>query len=80
MAIAVFLSLIERPTFLTNAEGCGRAWLVGVRSELRGVIRAGFRRRPCRRATPSRAPLFPRGARARSVLVEVVMSCWLDSA
>jgi hypothetical protein len=31
--------------------------LVGVRSELRGGLRAGFRWRPCRRATPSSAPL-----------------------
>ena len=35
--------------------------MVGVRSELRGVVRAGFRRRPCRRTTPSKAPLFLEG-------------------
>ncbi len=54
--------LIERPTFSHQACGLWRGGLVGVRSELRGVVRAGFRRRPCRRATPSKAPLFPRGA------------------
>jgi hypothetical protein len=70
----------ERSHFSTQRCGLWRSGLVGVRSELRGVIRAGFRRRPCRRATPSRAPLFPRGSRARSVLGRVVMPCWLDSA
>src|ERR1035438_9869528 len=62
--------LIERPTFSTQRCVWRRGWLVGVRSELRGVIRAGFRRRPCRRATPSKAPLFPRGSRARLVSSE----------
>ena len=37
---------------------------MGVRSELRGVICAGFRRRPCRRATPSKRPSSP-GERGR---------------
>ena len=30
--------------------------------------------------TPSKAPLFPRGAWTRSVLVRSLISCWLDSA
>jgi hypothetical protein len=72
--------VIERPTFSTQRWAWSRGWLVGVRSELRGVVRAGFRRRPCRRATPSKAPLFPRGAWARSVLWRSLISCWLDSA
>jgi hypothetical protein len=48
--------LIERPTFSHQVCGLWWAWLVGGRSELRGVVRAGFRRRPCRRATASRRP------------------------
>jgi len=72
--------LIERPTFPHQASGLWRAVLVGVRSELRSGLRAGFRRRPCRRATPSKAPLFPRGGTAGSVLGMVLIACWLDSA
>lgn len=69
--------LIERPHFSTQRWGWWRGWLVAVARASSVPIPPAIHGR---RATPSKAPLFPRGTRARSIWVRVVMSCWLDSA
>ena len=68
--------VIERPTFSTTRCGLWRGWLVaGVRASSVPIPLAIHGQR----ATPSKAPLFPRRSRARSVFGSVVMTCSLDS-